>query len=106
MRRRGDGQLRTQLLVARGQRELERRALAGGIDCLDRADLQVARVEHEILRLRVLPVELQRGVAGQLALAEVQLEIEVQVGDPYGVRLGVGMRVGGEGHDGERHGEG
>ena len=97
MLRRGDGQLAAQLLVARRQCIVQRRGLAVGAERLDLGDLQVARVQHQRLRLGVFPVQLQRGQAGELLVRKVDLQVEIQMRHPHLIGLRVGVRIVGVG---------
>lgn len=95
---RDDGQFAAEILVARRQCEFQHAQFSVRIDGADALDVEVARIEHQLRRLGILPVERQRRVALQLLLAEVDREVGIEMGDAHLVGLRVGMRIGGVCH--------
>ena len=67
-------------------------AAVGG-PALDGGDRQIARVEHERIRLLLQAVEREHRGTAQAALVEADLQVELDVGDPHLVAVGVGMEV-------------
>src|SRR5690606_41431540 len=65
---------------------------AGGV-AFDRRDGEVARIEHQLGGLAVLPLQGVGGGAGQGAAVEVQGQVQGQVFDHHPVRLRIGMLV-------------
>ena len=100
MRRRGDGELAAERLVARRQYIVQRRRFAVGRYRRNRGDFQIPRVQHQRRRLRIFPVQFQRRLTAQLTLRKVDPQIEIQMRDANLIRLRV--RVGFGRHDGQR----
>jgi hypothetical protein len=86
-------QLAAQDGIALGQLEGEHLRAAGGLDEMDRPDLEIPRIQIQFTRIRVDLLDRELGSAFEPVFGEVGPEVERDVPDeePVGLRVGMGI---------------